>query len=233
MKTVQHKRFPVSQLISNEVQPPWRVEGKMSMNSLVDSIRERGLLNPIFIASVKDKLLVIDGHRRLNAIKLLGHTTVTCRVVEAASEAEAGVLFAKIDGETLKMSGKDRLFGWAHSSDREAYLRALKQTQSALIRSFVKIFGETDAVALSRRGINPNIAAQTYALHRFLTAYLKGERVPPPLKSTGLWIINHRASNLVNVLINSGGSQDAGRLLTSIQTNKPFKLRKPAISKAA
>lgn len=55
------------------------------LKPLAESLKTHGLMNPILI---NEKNELIAGHRRLEAAKSLGWTTIAARVVERAEEAE-------------------------------------------------------------------------------------------------------------------------------------------------
>ncbi len=55
------------------------------LRPLAESLKTHGLMNPILI---NEKNELIAGHRRLEAAKLLGWTTIAARVVERQQEAE-------------------------------------------------------------------------------------------------------------------------------------------------
>jgi ParB family chromosome partitioning protein len=58
--------------------------------SLVDSIRELGQLNPLFVRPVDGgRFELIAGHRRLAALKLLGWRTAHCRIYDGISDDAA------------------------------------------------------------------------------------------------------------------------------------------------
>lgn len=58
-----------------------------AIGELADSIRERGLQNPIKVARRDDRFVIIFGDRRFLAFELLGEKTIEATVVEA-SEAD-------------------------------------------------------------------------------------------------------------------------------------------------
>lgn len=80
-----------------------------TLHGLVSSISRLGLLYPCIVVGEGDKFLLLEGHRRLAACKLLGKQTVKCLVsdLEKATEAEvafAGNFFRK-DISPVELSG--------------------------------------------------------------------------------------------------------------------------------
>lgn len=64
---------------------------------LMTSIKANGLMNPLTVTKslagkFKGKYVVVAGHRRLAAIKKLGHATVDCNLVEVKTAVDAIVL---------------------------------------------------------------------------------------------------------------------------------------------
>jgi ParB family chromosome partitioning protein len=60
------------------------------VESLIASIRRDGLMNPISVAKAEDgQYRVIDGWRRVEALKKLGAVEVSCFVYENLKEADA------------------------------------------------------------------------------------------------------------------------------------------------
>lgn len=70
---------------------PYQMRGELDKESiklLAKSIRERGLFNPISILKEKDEFIVISGHRRLEAFKLLKKETIPCFVKNRSENEE-------------------------------------------------------------------------------------------------------------------------------------------------
>jgi len=61
---------------------------------LVEEIRKHGLLHPLVATPRGDGYLLLSGHRRLGAVRLLGWETAPARVVQVAPEDEAELLIA-------------------------------------------------------------------------------------------------------------------------------------------
>jgi ParB/RepB/Spo0J family partition protein len=56
------------------------------IQSLADSIRERGLQQPIKVAKRGERFMIVFGDRRYLACRLLGHKALHAEVVEATDE---------------------------------------------------------------------------------------------------------------------------------------------------
>ncbi len=68
------------ELIKPNPNQPRTVFGEGSMNDLMESIREHGLLQPIIVRPEGSRYVLVAGERRLRAIKKLGMTTVPALV---------------------------------------------------------------------------------------------------------------------------------------------------------
>ena len=70
---------------------PFKVEENADMQSLIESIRDNGILTPFIVRPVyDDKYEIVSGHRRLFACNVLGITEVPA-VVKDLSREEAGI----------------------------------------------------------------------------------------------------------------------------------------------
>ncbi len=68
-------------------------------STLLNSVRRRGILEPLLLARIPDgTLYLLLGYRRLDAAKTLGLDTVPAVVVAAESEKEALRLFDEMQG---------------------------------------------------------------------------------------------------------------------------------------
>ena len=67
--------IPLSDVLDNPYQPRKRY-GKTEMRRLARNIKQRGLLHPIAVVRVKDKYVVVSGHRRTRAFRTLRRKTI-------------------------------------------------------------------------------------------------------------------------------------------------------------
>lgn len=61
---------------------PYQVKDDESMNELVESIKERGLIQPVLVRPVEIGYEMVSGHRRKRAYELAGIETIPARVKE-------------------------------------------------------------------------------------------------------------------------------------------------------
>lgn len=78
--------IPLEQ-ISDFPDHPYKVKDDESMFELVESIKEHGLIHPVFVRKVEDgKYEMISGHRRKRAFELAGLTEIPARVMELSRD---------------------------------------------------------------------------------------------------------------------------------------------------
>lgn len=81
----------ISMLDVKDIEPdpnqPRKQFDENSIKELANSIKEKGLLQPIIVRKVGDKYLIIAGERRYRACKLLGMEKIPC-VVKAVDDAK-------------------------------------------------------------------------------------------------------------------------------------------------
>lgn len=211
-------------LIDNPVQPPNRTTGA-DMEDLIADIREKGIVNPPYVALLGSEYYKLDGHRRCAAWEKLGHRDVMCRVIRVSSMSEIETHFVTINRVVKKMSGRQWFYGWAVSAARAAYLKALTKGQARRIAEFVKVFGVDESVGYAKTGLDPCILNYVYVANRFLSFHLPA----PSMKHIGRWIVANKATWTVRHLAANGKKREAQRLDTCIRTGKPYLVRAPRV----
>lgn len=78
--------IPLAQIRANPGQPRKRFE-ESSLASLAESIRERGVLQPIIVRPVADGYEVVAGERRWRAAELAGDATIPALIDDAVDDA--------------------------------------------------------------------------------------------------------------------------------------------------
>jgi ParB family transcriptional regulator, chromosome partitioning protein len=78
--------IPLAQIHANPDQPRKRFE-ESALASLADSIRERGVLQPVIVRPVDDQYELVAGERRWRAAELAGEATIPALVDNALDEA--------------------------------------------------------------------------------------------------------------------------------------------------
>lgn len=78
-------KVPLNKIVRSKLQPRHAIE-KEALKELTESIRERGIIQPLLVRSVDDKYELIAGERRLTAAKEAGLVEVPIIVVQAADQ---------------------------------------------------------------------------------------------------------------------------------------------------
>jgi len=80
------KELPVESLRPNPLQPRQRMDAS-ELQSLADSVREHGIVQPIIVRAAKDGYEIIAGERRWRAAKMAGLSSVPVQVIDASDSA--------------------------------------------------------------------------------------------------------------------------------------------------
>lgn len=81
--------LPVEEVLPNPAQPRTEFD-EQALNSLADSIRQNGVLQPILVRKLGDRQYeLISGERRLRASKAAGKDTVPAVILEASARQSA------------------------------------------------------------------------------------------------------------------------------------------------
>lgn len=81
----------ITKLEKNPYQPRIEINAN-SLNELVTSIEQNGLLQPIVVTKKGDKYTIIAGHRRVEAYKILGKKVIKASVLKNIQDKELAVL---------------------------------------------------------------------------------------------------------------------------------------------
>ena len=95
---------------------PFKVEDNESLNELVQSIKENGLLNPIIIRPKENKYEVISGHRRLKAMDLNGYDEIDAYIKEL-NDDEAIIQMVDSNLQREKILPSEKAFAYKMKLD--------------------------------------------------------------------------------------------------------------------
>lgn len=102
--------IPLSE-ISSFPDHPYQVRDDDSMNELVESIKERGLIQPVIVRPVDGGYEMVSGHRRKRAYELAGIEKIPARVCEMTKdEAILAMVDSNLQRETILPSEKAKAF---------------------------------------------------------------------------------------------------------------------------
>ena len=90
---------------------PYQVRDDESMLELVESIKERGLIQPVLVRPVDDGYEMVSGHRRKRAYELAGINTIPARVKELSrDEAILAMVDSNLQREQILPSEKAKAY---------------------------------------------------------------------------------------------------------------------------
>ena len=95
---------------------PFKVEDNESLNELVQSIKENGLLNPIIVRPKDNKYEIISGHRRLKAMELNGYEQIDAFVKELDDD-EATIQMVDSNLQREKVLPSEKAFAYKMKLD--------------------------------------------------------------------------------------------------------------------
>ena len=95
---------------------PFKVEDNESLNDLVQSIKENGLLNPIIVRPKEGKYEIISGHRRLRAMELNGYNEIDVFIKELDDD-EATIQMVDSNLQREKVLPSEKAFAYKMKLD--------------------------------------------------------------------------------------------------------------------
>lgn len=133
---------------------PYLVKDDESMDELVESIKERGLIQPVIIRPVEKGMYeMVSGHRRKRAFEIAGYDKIPARVKEMSrDEAILSMVDSNLQRETVLPSEKAR----AYKMRLDAMKRQGKRTDLTLSPTGTKLRSDqqlADEVGESRNQI--------------------------------------------------------------------------------
>ena len=107
---------------------PRKTFDKDNLKSLVESIKEQGVIQPILVRNTKDKKYeLIAGERRLRAVKILGYKKIPSIIKEISNESAA--IFALLENVQ-----REDLNPVEEAQGLEKLIKKFKFTQDALAK---------------------------------------------------------------------------------------------------
>ncbi len=125
LKREKLSEIPIS-LIQDFPDHPYQVRDDEDMDLLIDSIKSRGLIQPILVRPIEDgKYEMVSGHRRKRAFELIGIEKIPARVQELTrDEAILSMVDSNLQREEILPSEK----AFAYKMRLEAMKRQGKRT---------------------------------------------------------------------------------------------------------
>jgi len=129
------KKLPIEKIVPGKYQPRIKITPS-SLKELMDSIKEKGIIEPIIVRPSGENFEIISGHRRFYAAKELGFKEIDCIVKEASDEEALEIsLIENLQRENLNPVEEahaykilNEKFGLTH----EEIARKIGKTRSAI-----------------------------------------------------------------------------------------------------
>lgn len=203
-KFPEHKLLAVVALKGRPYNPQRRVEAT-KLKKLAESMSRIGLICPII---VDGKNVVIEGHRRLAAAKLLGWEVIQAQVITGINP---NIIYADLNSTSSRISGNDALTVWLEVPE------AVSDRQAAKFKEMAETLG----LSLVRRIQAEGYSAWIYNVAIRIAQYLstKDEDV---IKSIVKWLLDLR---MVSIVRKSMEVQTPPRIIfDAIKRMRPIKL---------
>ena len=115
-KLSKSRDIPISE-IDDFPDHPFKVRDDEDMLSLVESVRERGVITPATVRQKEDgRYELVSGHRRKRACELAGLDTLRCEVVELSRE-EATILMVESNFQRSQILPSEKAFAYKMRND--------------------------------------------------------------------------------------------------------------------
>lgn len=122
--------------ISDFPDHPYQVRDDDSMRELVESVKERGLIQPVIVRPIEGGYEMVSGHRRKRAYELVGIEKIPARIYEMTKdEAILAMVDSNLQREQILPSEKAR----AYKMRLEAMKRQGKRTDLTLSPEATKL----------------------------------------------------------------------------------------------
>ncbi len=196
--------LPIGQVQCAPWNPPRRTR-KEALAGLVASMRESGFWWYMPLILARDGTLA-DGHRRLEAAKVLRLTDVPCARVDKAAD----VLWAEINGRRRTVSSAETLEAATRG------LTVLPEEHSKAVTEFLRIVGMEQAQASYMTGVSPHILAWAKKVAR----YVGYDGDEPMIARCVLWLRKHEMQRRVRGAMDA--EVDANLLLGYVLSDAPL-----------
>lgn len=230
------RSIPLESLIASPVQSSLRDRG---VPALAVNMKTYGQLAPVVVTTAgasPGEYIIVDGHHRVAAAKLLGWSSVSC-VVDGA---DCELAYSAANLNTQRFTDRHGFESWARSCDPDRFLdMCTRELFVRDVRLFVSIIGKKRAKEIALAGVaSPSWARHARTVYRLFQERTAGEAGRNPQmklkpKAAGIteaqileWIIRQKGSNAAANLNKSLNLQKhLDRFADRILRNKPYPQR--------
>ena len=153
------KFIPVDDMEVNKINP--NSMPAPTFEKLKLSLEKFGLMNPIIVAKIEGKYIIIDGEHRWKASKEIGLREIQAKIIEAKEEDIAGLIFAStIKGKHDVYAATDLISNLAKTKDT-ATLKAMNLDKLKIERK-IKYHGKDKLKPVDKKGRNMKSEVDSY-----------------------------------------------------------------------
>lgn len=204
MKPSVRKIIRLAELKEAAHNPPGRTAEK-NLGKLVDSIDLIGLLHPITVGNGN---VIIDGHRRAAACRLIGIEEVECNV----TDLDADEVYASVNVTARKLSGNDALGVWLKNH------RAVPVTTHERMEKIAGVIGKP----LLNRIYDAGLSSRVYATAVRIGRYCE-DNSPQTTRAVVEWLLEFAVIGQVMKAMEAG--EDPSLIMKAVKAKKPVKMR--------
>lgn len=209
---------PLVDLVPSPVQSHLRNRG---IDALAVNMKANGQLSPVIVTTAgapPGRYVVIDGHHRIAAAKVLGWSAITC-VVDGA-HCETAYLAANMN--TQRFTDRHGFESWAKSSDADKLLDLC--TRDLFVRDvqlFVSIVGKRRAKEIALAGsASPSWARHARTVYRLFQERTSGEMARDPGARLNAKAGRITEAEILEWMIRQHGSNAAANLKKSVELQR-------------
>lgn len=201
-------RVSIKELKFQPYNPPSRTEER-HLGWLVESIQTVGLLVPIIVKKIENKYVLVDGHRRVAAFKMVGLDLIPA--ILDRSDTPVETLYAEINKNMKSHSGVEELAVWM-VCESAVTIRAQKRFER-----FQDTFGRSIMNKIYHGRMSLVYLQWALRVRTYLGSDPEDKKY---IQKIARWIINHKAQSAVRLYI---AADESPKLLQKlIEQNKPL-----------
>lgn len=196
------KELRVSVIKGAEYNPEDRVKG-VGIHELADSMSRIGLIYEIV---VDEKNVLIDGHRRVAAAKLLEWPTIMAKVMPSE---QRDAIYGQVNFTAKKMVGRDSLGVWLQNKE------AVSPKQASEFAKMEAHIGRKLVSRIFKEGLSARVWKTAIAIGK----YIQLEDITKIVE----WLLDHAVIGQVMKALEA--KEDPRVFALAIQKNKPIRFR--------
>lgn len=202
---------PIKDLKTAKFNPTVRTEDNSKLRKLQEAIERSGMLMPVLATKNMD---VIDGHRRIEVMKRLGHTSVP--VIFSGNGHDSQELWHDVNTSAYNISGAQ----WTEAYTLGLTMENIDRRYHGYLETALRIGGEELVKEMADARVSPARVGQAKQVAR----YVGMEDDDTFLLMTLRWITRHTMSQVLRKATDQH-LIDPSVLKQAILSDKPLKFR--------